>query len=344
MLSGFVIRFVTETRERDARRYLVSRASRVYSVVLPAMLLTTVLDAISRWSNPVFYRAAILPEPWSSLPFRIGVHLVFLSQAWGHASLLLSNTPFWSLGYEVPYYVLFGITAFARGGRRVALLAAVALVCGPQVLFLLPIWWSGIWLYDAWQWWRQPARALSVRVAAVAGAAALLAWTLVPFHGRSGYFRIEALPNPLLLLHQPAVRATLSEYAAAAISLPALFLLLCASDLVHLPRRTFAARAVRQVAEGTFTLYLFHYPMLVFARALRLYRPDRTGDKLLLLGAITLLCVGAAVPIAGLKRWLRDRMPPGRDPRQNPRQDLRQDPRQDPRPDPRPDPRHNAYS
>lgn len=45
VLSGFVIANVVETRERDGRIYFASRAARLYSVVLPALILTAVLDA-----------------------------------------------------------------------------------------------------------------------------------------------------------------------------------------------------------------------------------------------------------------------------------------------------------
>lgn len=308
VLSGFVIRFVTQTRERQAKRYWVSRASRIYSVALPAVALTLVLDGISRWVNPAFYRTVTLPEPWSGMPLRVLLSLLFLSQTWGHAGLLLSNLPFWSLGYEVPYYVLFGILTFTKGMGRALLTLATALLFGPQILFLLPIWWSGIWLYDLWQWLRQPQRSKAVRVAAVSGAIAALAWLLLPVHGVSGFLRVQAISNPLTLLHLPVMRASMFEYAAGMLSFAVLFLLLCASDLVRLPKKTMAARVVRQTAEGTFTLYLFHFPMLVLASALHLYRPDRGADKVVLLLSITLCCVLAAVPIAHFKSWLRDRM------------------------------------
>ncbi len=308
VLSGFVIRFVTATRERQASRYWVSRASRMYSVVLPAIALAVVLDAISRHANPAFYQSVIQPQPWGSIPLRIVAELLFVTQTWGHAGLFLSNIPFWSLGYEVPYYVLFGIATFTRGARRAALLVAAALVFGPQVLFLLPVWWSGIWLYDAWQWLRQPGRSAWVRLAAISGAVAVIAWLLLPI--TAGFTRMQSMTNPLLLLHLQVVRASMFEYAAGLVSWAVLLLLLCASDLMLLPKKTPAARAIRRIAESTFTLYLFHYPMLVCAAALHLYRPDHAADKIALMGGITLLCIVAAVPIEYFKRWLRDRMSP----------------------------------
>ncbi len=308
VLSGFVIRYVTTTRERDARGYFVSRASRIYSVVLPAIALTVVLDAVARHVDPVFYRSVFRPTPWGEVPLRIGLNLLFLTQSWGHAVLMLSNTPLWSLGYEVPYYVLFGVALYRRGVSRAILLVLCGMVFGPQVLLLLPIWWSGIWLYDLWQWFRSPRRTIRARCAVVSAAMAALLLLWLPVDGVSGFDRVGRWPNPLFLLRQFPVRASMYEISAGLLSFAALLLLLCATDLVRLPKQTRAARAVRFAAEGTFTLYLFHFPLLMFAGALHLFQPDRTLDKVLVLVVIVVLCTAAAVPIDGFKRWLRDRM------------------------------------
>ena len=40
VLSGFVIAYVVETKERDWRRYLAGRGARIYSVVVPVVVLT----------------------------------------------------------------------------------------------------------------------------------------------------------------------------------------------------------------------------------------------------------------------------------------------------------------
>ncbi len=59
---------------------------------------------------------------------------------------LALNIPYWSLCYEVWFYVLFGAWYFTKGGRRIALVAIAALVAGPSILLLMPIWLMGAWL------------------------------------------------------------------------------------------------------------------------------------------------------------------------------------------------------
>ncbi len=216
----------------------------------------------------------------------------------------------WSLGYEVPYYVLFGFATFLKGPARIVALLLCGLVAGPQVLFLLPIWWSGIWLYDLWQWFRSPRASASARAALLAGAVAALLFLYLPLGGTTGFQRIASLPNPLALLHQPVVRASMFEYSTGLLSFATLLLLLCSTDLLRLPKHTPAVSTVRFVAESTFTLYLFHFPMLMFAGALHLY--STSLDKVLVMAAIVVFCIAASVPIGRFKRWLRDRFSPRR--------------------------------
>ena len=55
VLSGFVIAHVVETRERSALAYAVARAARLYSVALPALALTFLLDRIGQPLRPENY-------------------------------------------------------------------------------------------------------------------------------------------------------------------------------------------------------------------------------------------------------------------------------------------------
>ena len=46
VLSGYVISYVTSTRETTVQSYAVSRISRLYSVVVPALVLTFAFDTL----------------------------------------------------------------------------------------------------------------------------------------------------------------------------------------------------------------------------------------------------------------------------------------------------------
>src|SRR6516165_11981732 len=61
VLSGFVIAWVTATRERTLEEYALSRAARLYSVIIPAFILTAVLDHIAMGIDPSLYGPGPLP-------------------------------------------------------------------------------------------------------------------------------------------------------------------------------------------------------------------------------------------------------------------------------------------
>ena len=54
------------------------------------------------------------------------------------------NPPFWSLNYEVWYYIIFGTWVYTK--NRVLTLLAVT-IAGPKILLLLPVWLLGVALY-----------------------------------------------------------------------------------------------------------------------------------------------------------------------------------------------------
>ena len=55
VLSGFVIALTAETNDRTASQYFTSRATRLLSVAIPAVVLTVVLDYLGRAIFPALY-------------------------------------------------------------------------------------------------------------------------------------------------------------------------------------------------------------------------------------------------------------------------------------------------
>jgi peptidoglycan/LPS O-acetylase OafA/YrhL len=302
VLSGFVIRYVTLTRERDAKRYWVNRISRMYSVVLPAIAVTFVCALFTARMNPAFWELAAGPGLWDHLGVRLFLALTFLTQFWSHNVILLSDGPLWSLGYEVPYYVLFGVLTFTRGPKRWLLFGAVLLCYGPQIAYLLPLWWSGCWLYDLWQATRKSMQAVWVSAGCMVAALLLiLPWPL------GGMGRIASLPNPIVVfLHQDPRRATNLAWAGGLLAFALLYVALIISDWIPLRGGAAWARWVRRIAEGTFALYVLHRPLLLLAGALHLYRTDHTLDKVLLIFVLTVIGILAASPMDALKNVLRN--------------------------------------
>src|SRR6266436_803526 len=55
VLSGFVIAWVTETRERTLEEYALSRLARLYSGIIPAFIAAAVLDHLAIAIDPGLY-------------------------------------------------------------------------------------------------------------------------------------------------------------------------------------------------------------------------------------------------------------------------------------------------
>jgi peptidoglycan/LPS O-acetylase OafA/YrhL len=107
VLSGFVIAWVSETRERTFEEFGLSRVARLYSVIIPAFILTAALDSIGKAINPTLYG----PEWGHSMAYPVidyALSAVFLGESWTIRVLPGFNVRYWSLNYEAWYSYFFG--------------------------------------------------------------------------------------------------------------------------------------------------------------------------------------------------------------------------------------------
>jgi len=142
VLSGFVISWCGTARDRTVAQFAVNRAARVYSVAVPAVMLSLLASAVISHATgqPLDYQ---LRKLWLYLP----IYLSFVGSLWTLNEVPPNNFPYWSLNFEVWYYVLFAAALYARGRWRWLLVALVLLVMGPGIIALLPLWLAGSLLY-----------------------------------------------------------------------------------------------------------------------------------------------------------------------------------------------------
>lgn len=291
VLSGYVICYVADTREHSAAVFMVSRLSRLWSVLLPALVLTLVCDTIGRAWAP--HPAAYAAVPFDHPAIRLGAMAVFLSESWVSIQPL-SNGAAWSLCLEFWYYVMFAAWVFIPPGRlRVAAAAAALLIGGHKAILLAPIWLMGV----ALQRW-QPLRRLPAPAGAAlwGGALALVVLTLAT-HVYNGPIALERDAISPWLWHQLA--------EARVFWFDWLFGLIVAAHLVG--ARSVApwlgleriARPIRFCAGISFAAYLFHDPLLRLAAACM-------PNHLFLAIALTLAAIAVLGPAAEhSKAWWR---------------------------------------
>lgn len=291
VLSGFVIAYATDARETSARVYAVSRAARIYSVALPALVVTFLLDAIGRSIHPELYTPAWGYEAdgqgWQFL-----ANLFFVNEIWFLHVTPGSDLPYWSLGYEVWYYVIFGLAVFTR--RWYWLVPAAMLFVGPKILSMFPLWLIGLACY------RLCTRINLGRFIGFAlWAGSLLLWIAYEVLA----WRYGRLPSVApAFLRRPEFA---QDYLVGLLFAMNLLGFRSASRLLGPLLRPFE-RPIRWMAGTTFTLYLFHVPIAQFLATLVPWPPHALATRVVIVGG-TLCGVFLAAEITERRKdlWRR---------------------------------------
>lgn len=297
VLSGFVIAYVTDTKEKTWVDYSASRLSRLGSVVVPTLLLTPLLDAAGRSLYPALY-----DWPFDRFALRLAGCGLMLNEAWFVSITFFSNVPYWSIAFEFWYYVIFGLVMFVpQRWRWWAVLAACAIV-GPKIVLLAPIWWAGVLLYR-WRWVRSWSLPMSWIVAVASAAAIVLTHA-------AGVYDATADFTKGLLGNDRFVQLTFARFALGDYLLGVL--VFCHFAAVRniapqmAPLLSRVERPVRWLAGYTFTLYLLHQPLFLFWASV--VRGDPVGHlfwwQITALTALSVVAIGALTEQR--RQWLRD--------------------------------------
>jgi peptidoglycan/LPS O-acetylase OafA/YrhL len=305
ILSGFVIRYVTCIKYSTLGEYTIDRASRIYSVVLPAILFTIVADTISYHANPSYYLAN-WGDAISQPGLRIFANVTFLSQVWSRDVALFSNGPFWTLSFECLYYALYGAAFYLTRTRRILWLAVLALVMGPHMLMLVPLWAIGCVVHDIYQ--HLSGRNIPLRRFNLVMCGIVVAGTLLWVPAVRAIYTVKQYETLLFwhFHHKPLDLAWITWYYRAGFVFG--FLLLWSSVLLNhlkLDGKSKSVRWVRLCSEGTFPLYLLHFPLFVLIASLVSYDHGNAWFKAGMFLIAVVVGIVLAPPTNALKNWMR---------------------------------------
>jgi peptidoglycan/LPS O-acetylase OafA/YrhL len=244
VLSGYVIAWVADEKERSVADFLCSRLGRLYSVVVPALILVPLLDAIARHFDPELYVLISGSDYW---PARLFANALFVQTVWFLEIRYFSDGPIWSLGYEFWYYVLFCISALLPNVHRYKwpLLIALAIFIGPKVALYGLIWLLGVLVYRLHKQWHSLTinPLLPTCIFLTSGLAFVFIYLISgPLQLGSG--KLNGFAYDLLVGLVIAANIWSFKYAYPPIS--------------------FQIGTIRYLASISFSLYLFHYPLLYF--------------------------------------------------------------------------------
>lgn len=265
VLSGYVISYVTESKEKSLRDYALNRAARIYSVALPAILLTLLLYYLGNYINEAAF--ADLNQRLINPVVTTLAALLFFNQSWLSITIF-SNMPYWSLGYEVLYYALFGIFLFVHGRKKFPLAALVLIIMGPSVILYLPIWLLGVASHRVSN--RINSKIALAPSVFILSTIAIAILCLGPIQYEINHYVHGLFSDRFLsLLNEPAENFG-ADYCLAI----ALAINIAAFSKIGEHRVIFnekIGRAVRGLASYTFSIYLYHMPILFFIAAIAPY-------------------------------------------------------------------------
>lgn len=298
VLSGYVVAFVVDQRENSPTVYAASRASRILSLSILAVLLSPILDVIGRSAAPELYFKSI---PSDFVVLRIAASLTFLAEIWTISIMTFSNLPYWSLNYEVWYYILFGVFCFCDPSRRRVLIACICLFLGPKIVLLAPCWLAGVIAYR----WKVSEQLHPI------GALGLWVGSLAAFWGYHHLDLMRAFSDGVVLKYLGEwvhTQLNFSRYFAAdwllAVIIAANFLAArrLGDWLPALAADTLSW--VGFVGSLTYALYIVHFPFLYMWGAL-FHSMSPGPEKFALVLGLVVFSVGI---VAAAGEWIRPRM------------------------------------
>ncbi|MES2316875.1 MAG: acyltransferase [Pseudomonadota bacterium] len=294
VLSGYVIAYTTSEKALTLRQYALARTARIYSVAAPVLLLSFLLMGLATQATELPTSVSYqLRKPEIYLP----LHLLFMGEWWNLAETPPWLVQYWSLSYEVWYYVLFGVLFYLRGARRLLAGALVLLLTGFKLWLLLPVWLAGACLYKYQK--ALPLTPSEARLGWLATIAALCAYKYLGLDLSLRALGIALWPFPALRLG--SADRYLADYVVC---------ILVYLNFALARQSAFAVPAawqqpIRTLAAYTFTLYLIHGPVIGLWTVFYPHHSGSARDLFLLSACIVLATWAVGHVTEQRKAWFR---------------------------------------
>ncbi len=246
-------------------------------MALPALILTFLLDNAGQYLHPEFYNAS-----WGFSSHHVWWQylsgLTFSNELWWQSVPQGSMLPYWSLGYEVWYYAIFGAFWFGQGRLRFILPVLFGLIAGPKILLLFPIWLMGFAVYrlgkhklSEWIGWSLLTASLFLFAALVAN------WGVFENTG------MRYATGALFAIHICGIQIVSRHFSPVLLR---------------------AEKPVRWLAGLTFTLYLVHLPVAQFLTTVVPWPPYTAATRLtILLGTFLIVVLVSQVTEHRKTEW-----------------------------------------
>lgn len=258
ILSGFVIRYVAETKEGTLKQFVGARFIRIYSVVIPSLILSFILYFIG-WFVKLDGYNNFQEIDWVHI---LPVSFFLLNQIQGFDLLVPYNLPFWSICYEVSYYALFAVAYYMTGKKRVITFLVLSVLIGPKILLLFPLWLEGCLVYKIIK--KDYNISHSIGWAMFVGS--LIIYLIYRYYLINDYLymlSINILGNSLGHNYLSWSRFFVSDYIVGfLVSINFIGFSIIQKYFTRIFQKT--GKSIRFLASITFSIYLMHFPLLTF--------------------------------------------------------------------------------
>ncbi|BCD98330.1 acyltransferase family protein [Marinagarivorans cellulosilyticus] len=267
VLSGYVICHAVSRTNKGFLDYMSRRLARLYSVLLPAIFIVLFLDVLGTAVAHQVYDGKIAN---SHILMRGIINLLFL-QEWQFFSIRFSSDgPLWSLGYEFWYYCIFGVFWFIdKPLYRYLLICTLAFFIGLKILLLMPIWWLGVVVYN--QHKKQGSTLYSRRAVSLIGL--VTPFIIYMMYKTSHLSQLSSDVSGFLLtyffsdLNFNNSGLFINDIFVALLFAVSLYFLPAGLSHINFSVGRRVNAFIRKAAGATLTIYILHFPFLLFTYA-----------------------------------------------------------------------------
>lgn len=264
VLSWYVIYYVSVNKHADFLDYITSRMWRFYSIIIYVLLVTFCLDYIWSLINPIWYIYDLWDQ--SYVLIRYIAWLTFSTEFWWLNIRVWTNWPLWSLSYEFRYYMMFGLLFYLRTKFKYLLFGIIIILVWPRIVTFFPIWLLGAYVYTLHQ------KELKINkfrwVLWFLGSILLLVLFKVRGIWDVGNtFLNWLLPSRIADNRYLYSTWTFSDYIVWFLTALNVFFIKyvdISNRFRSLLSKYWVVLAIRKIASFSFSIYAFHYPIMLF--------------------------------------------------------------------------------
>jgi hypothetical protein len=165
LVSGYLTALSLHRSKLSTGGEMFKRYWSVMPMVIPMLIVTPLLNAWGLKVDPALYGtiSEFLPRDTPALQgvayhvFSIGTGLTFLAESVWWTVLIdgfpvggtgaFNNAPYWFLAYLIPFHLALVAALRMRGVARWATLGAIAIITGPPIWLLAPMYFAGAAVY-----------------------------------------------------------------------------------------------------------------------------------------------------------------------------------------------------